>query len=176
MAKLIALAAALVFGTAAVGVERPAQTHFFHAGFGDLKEELELARAEKKLGVFIMYAAEDCPPCIRIKQTILSQPEVQDRFRRLYRVVHIDFNGDVEVTDFEGRTMRSKEYAQKVAKIRGTPSFAVHGLNGQELLRHYGPVRDVAEFMLFADYVEKGVYRRRSFADYRRERVAAAGG
>lgn len=173
--QAVLLAAGAAFAPFATGAgERPADLHFFHPSFGDLQDELRQARAEGKQGLFIMYAAEDCPPCIRMKQTVLNQPWVQEHFRRHFRVLHIDFNGDVEMTDFDGRAMRSKDYAQKVARIRGTPSFTVVGLDGRELLRHYGPTRDADEFMLFADYVVKGEYRARAFDAYRRERVASS--
>jgi len=172
---LHAIALLVGFGLAACALaaaERPAETHFFDASFGDLKEELHLARKEGKKGLFLMYGAEDCPPCIRMKATILGEARVQDHFRRHFRVLYIDFNGDTEMADLEGRTMRSKDFAQKVARVKGTPTFAVIGLDGRELLRHYGPARDADEFMLFADYVVTGEYRARPFDAYRRERLA----
>lgn len=173
-ARLPALVVVVAFALAgpAPAQDRPAETHFFDASFGDLKEELELARKEGKKGLFLMYAAEDCPPCIRMKKTIMSQPRVQDHFRRHFRVIHIDFNGDAEVADFDGRPMRSKDFAQKVARVRGTPTFSVIGLDGRELLRHYGPTRDAEEFMLFADYVVSGAHRAQPFDAWRRERLA----
>lgn len=161
-------------GPALHAAERPAESHFFQAGFGDLPEELRQARAEGKRGLFLMYAAEDCPPCIRMKKSILSQARVQDYYRRHFRVLHIDFNGDLEMTDLEGRTMRSKDFAQKVARIRGTPSFTVIDLEGRELLRHYGELREAGQFLLLADYVVKGEYRSTPYDAYRRERLAAA--
>jgi thioredoxin-related protein len=175
--RSIALAAGLALAgiALAAGPTRPAETHFFDPSFGDLREELQLARGEGKLGLFIMYAAEDCTPCIRMKQAILSQPRVQDEFRRHFRVLHIDFNGDTEVTDFDGRVMRSKDYAQKVARIRGTPSFTVVGLDGKELLRHYGPSRDADDFLLYVEFVVSGKHKAMPFDRFRRERLAARG-
>lgn len=173
--SIVVLAGLALAGIAlAAGPTRPAETHFFDPSFGDLKEELQLARSDGKLGLFIMYAAEDCTPCIRMKQTILNQPRVQDEFRRHFRVLHIDFNGDTEITDFDGRSMRSKDYAQKVARIRGTPSFAVIGLDGKELFRHYGPSRDADEFLLYVEFVTSGRYKAMPFDAYRRGRLAAA--
>jgi thioredoxin-related protein len=173
--SVVALAGLALAGIAlAAGPTRPAETHFFDPSFGDLKEELQLARSDGKLGLFIMYAAEDCTPCIRMKQTILNQPRIQDEFRRHFRVLHIDFNGDTDVTDFDGRVMRSKDYAQKVARIRGTPSFTVVGLDGKELLRQYGPSRDADDFLLYVEFVTSGRYKAMPFDAYRRERLAAA--
>ena len=153
--------------------ERPAETHFFDASFGDLKDELRKARAEGKQGLFLMFAAEACPPCIRMKKTVMNQQRVQDYYRRHFRVLHVDFNGDDEMVDLEGRAMRSKDYAQKVARVRGTPTFTAIGLDGRELLRHPGPTRDADDFLLLADFVVKGEYRSKAYDTYRRERLAS---
>jgi thioredoxin-related protein len=169
----LALAGLALAGPAPAGRERPAETHFFDASFGDLKEELRLAHAEGKKGLFLMYATEECPPCIWMKKNVMNRTRVQDHFRRHFRVLHIDFNGDTEMADFEGRTMRSKDFAQKVARVRGTPAFAVVGLDGSELLRHYGPTRNADEFLLFADFVASGAHRSKPFDAFRRERLAA---
>lgn len=160
-------------GPVASAPTRDPDLHFFQASFGDLKEELGLARAEGKRGLFLMFYAEHCTPCIVMKKTVLNQVPVQEHFRRHFRVLKIDFNGDAEVTDVDGRPMRSKDYAQKVARVRGTPSFMVIGLDGKEVLRHFGPTRDAKQFMWFADYVVKEEFRRRPFDAYWRERLAS---
>lgn len=172
--SMLLLAGLALAAQAPLAGERPAETHFFDASFGDLKEELQQARAEGKLGLFLMFSAEDCPPCIRMKKTVMNQARVQEYYRRHFRVLHIDFNGDLEMADLEGRPMRSKDYAQKVARIRGTPSFTVIGLDGRELLRHFGATRDADQFLLLADYVVKGEYRGTPYDTYRRERLAAS--
>jgi thioredoxin-related protein len=152
---------------------RSLQLHFFQAGFGDLKEELALARAEGKQGLFLMFSAEACTPCIVMKRTVLNQVPVQEHFRRHFRVLEIDYNGDAEMADVDGRPMRSKDYAQKVARVRGSPTFIVIGLDGKELLRHYGPTNGPGQFMWFADYVVvDGAYRRQPFEAYWRDRLA----
>ncbi len=159
---------------AAPAAGRDADLYFFDASFGDLKDELRQARAEGKRGLFLMFAAEECPPCQRMKKTVLSQVQVQEYYRKHFRVIHIDFNGDAEVADVTGKPMRSKDYAQKVARVRGTPTFMVIDLEGNELLRHHGPVYETRQFMLLGDYVVSGVYRQRKFDDYWRQRVANA--
>jgi thioredoxin-related protein len=172
--SMLLLAGLALAGPAPHAAERPAESHFFQASFGDLPEELQQARAEGKRGLFLMYAAEDCSPCIRMKKSILSQARVQDYYRKHFRVLHIDFNGDLEMTDLDRRTMRSKDFAQKVARIRGTPSFTVIDLDGRELLRHYGEIRDAGQFLLLGEYVVAGEYRNTPYDAYRRKRLAAA--
>jgi len=158
---------------AQAGQERDAATHFFDASFGDLKDELRQARAEGKHGLFLMFSAEDCSPCIRMKKTVMNQVKVQEHYRRHFRVLHIDFNGDVEMADVSGRAMRSKEYAQKVARVNRTPTFLILGLDGAELLRHHGPTRDAEEFLWLADFVVNGDSRSKPYDAYRRERLAS---
>ncbi len=169
---LLILGFAAATAAAAQPVRDP-QVYFFQASFGDLKEELALARKEGKQGLFLMFSAEACTPCILMKRTVLNQVPVQERFRRHFRVLEVDYNGDAEMADVEGRWMRSKDYAQKVAKVRGTPTFMAIGLDGKELLRHYGTTSGLQQFMWFADYVVHEEYRRRPFEAYWRERLAA---
>jgi thioredoxin-related protein len=129
--------------------------------------------AEGKQGLFLMFSAEACTPCIVMKRTVLNQVPVQEHFRRHFRVLEIDYNGDAEMADVTGRPMRSKDYAQNVARVRGSPTFTVIGLDGKELLRHYGATNGPRQFMWFADYVVDGTYRRQPFEAYWHQRLAA---
>lgn len=145
---------------AALAQTRDADTHFFHTGFRDLPEELELARKEGKLGLVIMFDAEDCPPCKRMKRDILSQTRVQDYYRKHFRVIRIDFNGDQDVVDPRGKTWTEKRYAGKEGvNIRGTPGFLFLGRKGEELARHYGEIRSVDAFMKLGERVGGGAQR-----------------
>lgn len=171
MLRAIALTLALVLGgLPAAAQTRDAMTHFFQASFGDMKEELALARSEGKRGLFLMFAAEDCPPCIAMKKNVFSQAAVQDYFRKHFRVLHVDFNGDDEVADFSGRSMRSKDFARNVARVRGTPTLIIVDAKGNERVRHAGMLRDAREAMHFADYVVREHYRRTAFDVYWRGR------
>jgi thioredoxin-related protein len=171
--RTLVLLTGLALGALAAAQPRDAEAHFFQASFGDLKEELGIARAEGKRGLFLMFHAEYCTPCIAMKKTVLSQVPVQEYYRRHFRVLQIDFNGDAEVADLDGRWMRSKDYAQKVARVRGTPTFMIIGADGAELVRHYGPTRDAREFMMLGEFVVQEQFRRQPFDAYWRERVAA---
>lgn len=165
---------ALALCAAAPAAERDAMQHFFHPSFGDLRDELAQARKEGKQGLFVMFAAEACPPCIVLKRTILAQVEVQEHFRRHFRVLHVDFNGDEPMNDLEGRPMRAKDLARDVARVQRTPTFIAFGVDGRELLRHQGTARDAREFVGLANYVVNGEYRRRSFEAFWREWSATA--
>lgn len=154
---------------------RDAMTHFFEQSFGNLKEELDGALAEGKTGLFIMFDDEDCPWCAKMKATIMNQPQVQDYYRKHFRVLHLDKNGDTPITDFAGREMPVKEFAFKAYNVRATPVFVFVGPRGETLLRSVGANMTLEEFLWLGEFVETGAYKSKNFTVYKRERRLAAG-
>lgn len=155
---------------------RDAMTHFFEQSFGNLKEELDGALAEGKTGLFIMFDDEDCPWCAKMKATIMNQPQVQDYYRKHFRVLHLDKNGDTPITDFAGREIPVKELAFKAYNVRATPVFVFVGPKGETLLRSVGANMTLEEFLWLGEFVESGAYKNKNFTVYKRERRLAAGG
>lgn len=149
---------------------------FFQETFGDFREELALAREEGRQGVLIFFEQEDCPFCYRMKTTILNQPEVQDYYRRHFRIFSVDIEGDLEITGFDGRTTRQKDFAFRQFNVRATPVFAFFDLDGKLVARHTGPTSDLREFLWLGEYVVDGHYRTESFTRYKRTRRAQAAG
>jgi len=145
-------------------------THFFHQSFGDLSEELETVKDENKAGVLIMFEAEDCPFCARMKKTILNQSQVQDYFREHFQIIKIDMEGDVEITDFNGDTVSMKSFSYDQHRVRATPVFAVFDSDGQLIKgsRYTGAMTGVDEFMLYGQYIVDKHYEKQSFTRYKR--------
>ncbi|MCX8086684.1 MAG: thioredoxin family protein [Rhodocyclaceae bacterium] len=119
---------------------------FFDQTFGDFAAELKAARKEGKLGVLLVFEAEGCPFCRRMREEVLSQPEVQRYFRRHFAIFAVDINGSVMVTDFSGKEVTEKALALAY-KVRGTPTFVFVGGEGQTLARHVGATRNAEEFL-----------------------------
>jgi len=167
---------ALVFGLLALsqawadGSARDPGAYFFQETFGDLREELELARAEHKQGVLLFFEQEDCPFCYRMKTTVLNRPDVQDYFRAHFRIFSVDIEGDLEITDFQGQRTTQKDFAFKQFNVRATPVFAFFDLDGKLIARHTGPTSNAQEFMWLGEYVVDGGYRTQSFSAYKRAR------
>ncbi|MBI3576255.1 MAG: thioredoxin fold domain-containing protein [Gammaproteobacteria bacterium] len=151
---------------------RDPMTHFFEQSFGNLKDELALARKEGKAGVFVMFSDPDCPWCDKMKATVLNRPAVQEYYRRHFRLLHLDTRGDTLLTDFSGREMTEKDFAFKEHRVRATPVFIFFGLDGKPLLRYTGATRDVDEFLWLGEFVVSGAYKTRNFTVYKRERLA----
>jgi thioredoxin-related protein len=164
------LCALLGSGLAAAQSRDPYQ-HFFDLNAGDLREEAAEAARSGKKALFLMFEQEGCPGCIYMKEHVLSRPEVQAFYRARFANFAIDIRGAVPIRDFAGRSHTEKSFAQSLG-VRATPTLAFYELSGAEILRHTGPVREPAEFLLLGEFVASGAYRHGSFAEFRRNRTA----
>lgn len=166
------LALAGLFATASFAVEKPRDPgeYFFHDTFGNFSDELETARESGKKGILIMFEMDECPFCHRMKTTILNQPDVQAYFREHFLIFPVDIEGDVEITDFDGKTTTMKAFAFEQYRVRATPVFAFFDLDGRYIkpARFTGAARDKDEFMLLGRYVVEGAYKDQPFTRYKR--------
>lgn len=164
---------ALTAGQPLFAQTRDPGTHFFEQSFGNLREELEIARNEGKRGVLIMFNDPDCPWCEKMKATVLNQASVQAYYRQRFRSLHIDTRGDNVITDFDGREMPEKDYAFKEHRVRATPVFIFVGLDGKVVHRHTGVTRDAEEFLWLGEFVADSHFRVTNFTAFKRGRLAA---
>lgn len=169
---LMILASMQSVGSAATGLDP--YKYFFNETFGDLSEELQLARDEGKKGVFIFFEMDECQFCHYMKQNILNQPEVQAYYRERFINIPIDIEGDIEMTTFDGQVMKMKDYAVQIQRVRATPALIFFDLNGQKVFRNDGMATTPEEFMLMADYVANEIYKQDiPFRNYKEERMKA---
>ncbi len=175
LAPMASVPAATPAGAGAPGTA-DAMTHFFEQSFGNLREELEGALAEGKVGLFIMFDDEDCPWCAKMKATIMNQVRVQEYYRKHFRPLHLDKNGSTPITDFAGREMPVKDFAFKAYNVRATPVFVFVGANGATLHRTVGANMTLEEFLWLGEFVASGAYQGKNFTVYKRERRQAGGG
>lgn len=148
---------------------RDPYTHFFDTSFGDLSEELQNAQAAGKKGVMIFFEMDECPFCHRMKQHVLSRPDVQAFFKERFLLLHIDIEGDVEITDFQGQPTTMKAFAVE-HRVRATPVFQFFDLEGKPIKRgrYTGATRDAEEFILLGRYIAEGIYAQEPFTRYKR--------
>ncbi len=145
----------------------PSGGEFFDLFMGDLREELQTVREEGKKGILLFFEIDSCPFCIRMKQRVLSRPEVRTFFEKSFLRYSIDVEGDVELTDFQGKTMRQKDFALS-HRVRATPTMIFYDPEGKEITRYVGAMERPGDFLLLGEYVTKGVYREMPFIRYKR--------
>ncbi|MEE8379805.1 MAG: thioredoxin family protein [Gammaproteobacteria bacterium] len=100
----------VLFSQASIAsVGRDPSTHFFNETWGNFQEELVKAREEGKKGILLFFEIDIFPFCHRMNRTVLNQPEVQDYFRENFLIFGVDVEGDVEMVDFDGKTINQTQ-------------------------------------------------------------------
>ena len=141
---------------------------FFDETFGNLQEELTIAKENDKKGIFIFFHMEECPFCDRMKKTILNQPDVVSFYKKHFLTYQMDIEGSNEMVDFDGTEGTSQMLSEKKYRVRATPVMIIFDLEGQPLVRYTGPTRTKQEFLLLGQYVLDGSYQQMSFTRYKR--------
>lgn len=168
---LLVLALVVPLASPAAPATRDPVQHFFHQSFNSLPDEVATARAEGKQGILIMFEHEECPWCIKMRQTVLNQPAVQDYFRTHFRVLAMRVNGDVPMTDFSGQEIPEREFAFKQQRVRATPVFIFFDLQGNVMTRFTGTTTP-EEFLWLGEFVTSGAWKTSNFTVYKRGRLA----
>ena len=148
---------------------------FFDENFGDFSEELENAKQQNKKGVLLFFEMDECPFCFRMETTILNQPEVIKYFKKHFLIFQVDIEGDVEITDFQGKITTEKNFSFKQQRVRATPVFAFFDLTGKRVARYTGPTSDVKEFMWLGKFVVEEEYKNTNFIRYKRTQRKKSG-
>lgn len=162
----------LAFSAQAVETHDP-YTHFFQDSFGNFQEELETAKSEGKRGVMLFFEMDECPFCHRMKKTVLNRLDVQAYFRKYFKLFSVDIEGDLEITDFNGRETTQKIFSTKQFRVRATPVIAFFDLEGNLIHRYTGATNDAQEFMWLGEFVADGHYKTTSFSRFKREKRKA---
>ncbi len=147
-----------IVSTCNASTPRDPYQHFFQQSLGDLTEELEIAREEGKKGVFLFFEMDECPFCHRMKNTVLNQSDVQDKFSKTLHCLTVDIEGDVEIIDFAGEEMTQKQFARN-NRVRATPVLAFYDLEGNQVVRYTGATSGSEEFVWLAEYFLDGIYK-----------------
>lgn len=145
---------------------------FFDVSLGDYAAELKTAKQQGKLGLLLVFEAEGCPFCHRMREQVLSQPGVQQFFRGRFNIFSVDTLGSVMVTDLTGHELTEKAFARSL-KVRGTPTFVFVASDGREMARYTGATRDAGEFLAFGRFVVEGHWQKSTFEQFYPEGRAA---
>ena len=142
--------------------------YFFDSTFGDFSEELATAKEEGKKGIMIFFEMDECPFCHWMKTNVLNQPEVQKYYKDNFLIFAVDIDGDLEITNFQGKAVSQKDFAFKENRVRATPVLAFFDLSGQRVTRFTGRTSSVVEFLLLGKFVADQEYKNYKFSKYKR--------
>ena len=161
----------LVLSSFAASTKNP-EEHFFDATFGDFSEELETAKEQGKQGILVFFEMDECPFCHWMKTNVLNQEKVQEYYKKNFLIFSVDIEGDVEMTNFQGKSMTQKDFAFKENRVRATPVIAFFDLKGKRVMRFTGRTGSVDEFLLLGQYVVDKEYEKTKFSKYKRAHKA----
>ncbi len=144
---------------------------FFDESLNDMQEEKEIAAEEGKKGILLMFEMDECPFCARMKKTVLNRGKVQDYYREHFRILTVDIEGDLELTDFEGKDTTQKTFSLEQFRVRATPVFQFLDLEGKPIKngRLTGASKDADEFMMLGKYIVEGANKKMPFIRYKRK-------
>lgn len=158
----------LAFCLVAMSYQTTYAADFFDETFGNLKDELETAKENEKMGIFLFFEMEDCPFCDRMKKTIMVSPEVIAFYKKHFLTYRIDIEGASTLVDFDGTEGTYQSISEKKYRVRATPVMMFFDLEGNPMTRYTGPAKTDEEFMLLGKFVVEGIYKDMSFTKYKR--------
>ena len=154
----------------AIPSEKPA---WFKESFLEFEDDVAEASAAGRR-VMLYFHQEGCPYCARLIEENFTDPEMQAFIKQNFDGISLNMWGDREVVSVSGRDFTEKTFAQAL-KVLYTPTLVFLDENGKVALRlnGYYPPRD---FRAALDYVANRLEGKISFAQYRLDQLAAAGG
>ncbi len=146
--------------------------YFFNETWGDLPEELIKAKQDGKKAILLFFEQDECPYCYYMKQNVLNQPKVQQFYRKHFLNFPIDIEGDIEMVNLKGKTVKQKDFSFKEYRVRATPVIAFFDLKGKLIHKHTGKTSGVDEFIWLGEYIVSGMYKKINYNLYKRKRRA----
>ncbi len=164
-------ALALLSGIASAGQTRDPETYFFDQSFGDLRDDLKQVKDEGKQALLIMFESEDCPWCEKMKKTVLNQMDVQDYYRKHFRILSLFIDSPNPITDFHGKDTTEEAFSFRQHRVRATPVFGFFDQQGKMIVRYTGVTRNKRTFLLLGRYVAEGHYRKMRFRPWLKQQT-----
>lgn len=149
----------------------PPEISIFDETFGDMTDELATVTDEHKKALLIMFETDDCPWCMRMKQTVLNRKRVQDYFKEHFRIISVNAEGGAPIVDFDGVDTSETKFALKLLRVRATPVFAFFNADGKLLTKYTGTTKNADDFLLLGEFVVNDHYKQSKFSKFRRQQT-----
>ena len=80
----------------------------------------------------------------------------------------VNIDGDLEIINFQGKSMSQKDFSFKENRVRATPVIAFFDLKGKRVMRFTGRTSNSKEFLLLGKFVAEQEYKNNKFSKYKR--------
>lgn len=175
LAKSLVLLVFLVFSHVASGVPDPLffddkplkqaldLPNWFKLSFLDLAEDLQEA-TENNRGLIIYFGRHDCAYCKALLEKNWGRNDIRTYTQRHFDVIAVDVLGHRQVTDFNGRQMTERAFAE-VQRANFTPTLLIFDRHGKQAFRLTG-YRPPYQFKAVLEYVADNHHQQESFTQY----------
>lgn len=127
----------------------------------------KLLRSKKPL--LVLFEQKKCHDCDELHNDILKRKETLKQINR-FNVVRLDMWSKDKLQDFQGKTVTSKSFANKL-KINHSPSFVFFNEKGKDIFRIDAYLKSFHTQSIL-DYIASGAYKKQSnFQRYIAERA-----
>lgn len=177
-AGLLALRVKPALAKATLGDDGIYHMDWYLESFLDLTEDLTGATAKGKRFA-VMWGMKGCPGCKRMHESYLADPNVEAYIRDNFEILHLNFLGSRDVTDFDGKKFPEKPFSATY-DVKGTPTIQFFPEKADGLGARKGQAREVArmtglpekpEFLAMFRYVREKAYEQGPFADWFKKQV-----
>ena len=175
---LLALRVTPALAKAKLGDDGLYQMDWYLESFLDLTEDLTGATVKGKRFA-VMWGMKGCPGCKRLHEAYMADPKVEAYIRDNFEILHLNFLGSRDVTDFDGKKFAEKPFSATY-DVKGTPTIQFFPEKADGLASLIGQPREVArmtglpeqpEFLAMFRYVREKGYEQGPFADWFKKQV-----
>jgi len=177
-AGLVTLHAGPAMAAAKLGDDGIYHMDWYLESFLDLSEDLVSATAKGKR-LAVMWGMKGCPGCKRMHVSYMADPTVEAYIRDNFEILHLNFLGSREVTDFDGAKLPEKQFSASYG-VKGTPVIQFFPEKADGLAALKGEAREVArmtglpeknQFLAMFRFVREKAYEQSQFTDWLKKQV-----
>lgn len=137
---------------------------WFKLSLGDLRDDLDEAKAAGKKGIITYFGQKRCAYCEQFFKTSLSDVDIKNYLQTYYDLIAFDIWGIDDIIDTDGTTHTERELSIRY-KANFTPSLVFYNDEGTPVFRlrgFYPPYK----FRAALQYVAEEFYKKETFSDY----------
>ncbi len=137
---------------------------WFKLSLLDLRDDLQDVKDAHKKYLILFMSQHDCGFCAKHLKRNWGDPQLVAYTQKYFEVLALDTRGSRKLTDFYGKTMTEREYANEHG-FEFTPTLVFVDVGGHEVFRLPG-LRSKKQFKAALEYVVGESYKEMKFAKF----------
>lgn len=114
--------------------------------------------------LFLYFGRYGCGYCDKTNRESFSDPKVRTAYTRNYELIYVDAESGNRIQLPSGERITEMELGARL-KVIGTPVFVFMSPDGTQIVKAPG-FQTAKDFLSMDRFVSKGIYKKKSFAQY----------